>query len=208
MSRVPHSSPNLFTFACVRGVCLHHRHDGHWCRPTPTRPCTVAKSLTSTGSTGCWAGAYVVITVWLKAILRAVTSQLIIQVYDHLHSSFSSSACCVALGKLCKSTPNPVTAHCPCAGPHTSWVTANFWTSRVLHCAHTYFTTAQPAQQLQFAWMAPRKTVHIVLKSFESTSRHTKFCKILILQTGCCDTWIESQTQDKRKSCIPVSFMQ
>ena len=126
----------------VSGVCLHHRHDGHWCRPSPTQPCTVAKSFTSTGSTEHWAGACVVINMWLNEILPAVTSQLAMQVYGHLHLPLSGSPCCTALGRLCKPTPKPVTAHLPCAGPHSSWVTANFWASHVLHHGATRPATA------------------------------------------------------------------
>lgn len=61
-SRVLYSSPNLFIFACVRGVCLHHRHNGHWFRPSAVQFCAGAKSFTSTGSTECCSGACVAIT--------------------------------------------------------------------------------------------------------------------------------------------------
>lgn len=136
ISHVPQSSPNLFTFTCVRRVCLHHRHHGHCCTPSPTRPCTVAKSFTSTGSTERWTGACVVITVRLNEMLPAVTYQLTMQVYGHL--PFSGSPRGTALGRLCKRTPELVAAHLPCAGPHTGWVIANFWTSHGLHHSATH----------------------------------------------------------------------
>lgn len=81
-------------------------------------------------------------------------------------------------------------AHLPCAGPHTTWVTANSE-----HRA--YLPTAQPARQLRCEATAPRKNVSIVSKGSESNSRRIKFCKILVLQTGLWDNELTLRLRKK-----------